>query len=361
MKSGFPITRISDGAQPAVLAYFDICPESPGGNGVVYNLLPPEGPNNVAYRAGIATRDGTGHRAVGPPTLGNYHTGARPQWIAGDEIAYAYPGNGRPETACVNIHNGSVRTVPGALRMYSFEARKGLSSSHDARLIGIDIAESVSLMDLTAGTLKEIFTVEDVAAIHPRQKVARQYPVYFKHTKWSADGRRFMTVFHNADTPAFRNGEIDRSHRIKSIMIAEADGSGLRHFSEFHHHPAWHPRRDAIVTGASQPQTGPCLLLHPLDGSEPSLFASGTGVHSSISPDGRYVATDRYGKGMTGDCTVERIDVETGESEVLATFPAPQPPYDTSHAHPAWSRDGKRIYFNAMEDGLPQVYAVDVE
>jgi Tol biopolymer transport system component len=142
--------------------------------------------------------------------------------------------------------------------------------------------------------------------------------------------------------------------------VCDADGSGLRYLGEFGHHPAWHPTRDAVLWGGGQDDVGPCLFEQPLDGGEPTLFAANTGIHSSVSPDGRYVATDRFDTPEAGTCSLDIIDVATGEGTTLATFPMPAPPYEQSHPHPAWSRDSRRIYFNCAASGIPQLYAVDL-
>jgi Tol biopolymer transport system component len=41
-------------------------------------------------------------------------------------------------------------------------------------------------------------------------------------------------------------------------------------------------------------------------------------------------------------------------------FRMPPPPYEWCHPHPVWSRDGRRVYFNAADAGAPQVYAIDL-
>jgi Tol biopolymer transport system component len=358
METDYPVTRISDGAQPSVHGYFDLCPESPDGQLVVYTRLPADG--RTGYRVCLASRAGGDQRLAGPPTVGHFHWGACPQWIDAATIAFPVPGESRPETACVNLTDGRVRRVPGALRMYSPAAGLGLTSALEARSLGLEMEEAVFLMDLARGTLRRVLSLAEARRAHPRAAEIEPAEMQLKHPKWSPDGRHFFAVFHNMDTPAYREGRIAPTRGIKALVLAETDGGGRRYFCEFGHHPVWHPCRNAIITGEIRPDLSSYLVLHPLAGGEAVVLAENTGTHSSVSPDGRFVATDRLDQPRPGICSLELIEVATGKRKPLAVFRMPPPPYEWCHPHPVWSRDGRRVYFNAADAGAPQVYAIDL-
>jgi hypothetical protein len=74
-----------------------------------------------------------------------------------------------------------------------------------------------------------------------------------------------------------------------------------------------------------------------------------------------------FGEGI-GFAEILLSDLVTGEHEVLASFANANANTNADyehatgcHPHPVWSRDGKCIYFNAAESGLPYLYVIDLE
>jgi hypothetical protein len=118
-------------------------------------------------------------------------------------------------------------------------------------------------------------------------------------------------------------------------------------------HPSWHPKaREILDVGGKliDSDTGKTRQLP----NQTSL----RGSHPSFSPDGKLFTTDVYieGKpfnGPRGFWAVLVGDVHTGKHVVLHRFDNSKgaQSWRVSHPHPAFSRDGKRIYFN-VSDGL---------
>src|SRR5690606_20980228 len=83
-------------------------------------------------------------------------------------------------------------------------------------------------------------------------------------------------------------------------------------------------------------------------------------IQPEFSPDGRRIAfvTDRGGSTdlarlAFGDLGIAILDVETGRIDVLPLFA------HGKHIDPHFSADGRRLYFVAEPDGVPDVFRYD--
>jgi hypothetical protein len=61
-------------------------------------------------------------------------------------------------------------------------------------------------------------------------------------------------------------------------------------------------------------------------------------------------------------------DLQTGETETMHETDCPivewqtsHPPKQVCHPHPVWSADGRRVYFNAVVNEMPQLCVADVD
>jgi hypothetical protein len=365
MQSEYELLRVSD--RPGFHSYFDVFPESPDGEHVVY-FAPRLGEETVMSPAGLplfngrivaADSDGDAAREVGPATRGNRQAGPRQQWLDNRTVAFVMPGGDVPRTVCVSVEDAEVRTVPGAIRMANpLGRREALTSSHESRANGFETdEEAVYRQDFDSGKLKRLFRIEDALALHPRRnEIKHPEHLQFKHTKWAPSGERFFLVFHHEH---FRRRNPGADIRVKALMVAEKDGSGLHYASEFGSHPFWSEGDDTMY--AFETSDGRrYMTAHPVEGGPPERTHEGLHAnHASLSPDGRYLAMDSFQDPERGMASVWLGDLRTGEETRLAEFDAP----DTSgvtgtHPHPVWSRDGRHIYFNAAEQNIPFLYKV---
>jgi hypothetical protein len=359
MESDYDVLQISDpNVASAVHAYFDLCPESPDGQKVTYFAFDDRRPGPGQVMA--CSRDGAEHQVVGRARRGGANGGATQQWVGEDLIAYRSVGEGGAVTQLVSLSDGSVRSIAGALRMFSPVNGMGLyASRHAARYGTGSQVEAVYLLELSSGESHPLFTMPDVVKIHTlADTFTEEDPVHFTHTKWSHDGTRMFAVVTN-EVSIWRGG---KSKLTKSLVVADVDGLNLRYLAEFGHHPMWGPGDSFIHTFDRLPEGGQAFVAHPLDGSAPySIFPKAPGVHPSFDPEGRYVVTDVFHWPEPGQGGILLYEVGSGDYEVLARFAVPDTTHETGvHPHPVWSRDGKRVYLNVAETNVPHLYAIDL-
>ena len=124
----------------------------------------------------------------------------------------------------------------------------------------------------------------------------------------------------------------------------------------------WGPD-DAFVYTVDRLSDGvKAIVAHPVDGSASYLIVRlPLGRHSTLSSDGEHVVTDVFDWPESGRGAILLYDVSTGEHTVLARLGMPDTSHETGvHAHPALSRDGKRVYFSAGEQNVPHLYAIEL-
>ena len=349
MESDLRIRRVS-GDAPAVHGYYDLCPESLDGRRVVYfefaGKVP--GPGSVV----VARPDGSERRTVAEAVPGGAHTGALQQWADADTVVFNHRGDGGDTTVLICTSDGSRRELPGSARMVSPDGRWALSHPPADR-------RSVALTGLQGGPRRELFTAEQALALHPgRDRVEKPEVLRFQNTKWSPDGASFLAVFTNE---GYR-----RSHpelpRVKSILVAEADGANLRYLKEFGHHPMWSPDGSFVYCFDRLPNGGQSLVAQPADGGNPrEIWPESPGVHATLTRDGSRVVADAFNWPARGRGGILLYNVASGDCRPLARFAMPDTTHETGcHPHPVWSRDQRRVYFNAAEDGTPHLYAIDL-
>jgi hypothetical protein len=171
---------------------------------------------------------------------------------------------------------------------------------------------------------------------------------------WSPDGARFAYV-------VFARGE----NRL--VTVDAATGRDRREYAipgvGAMNHPAWSPDGGRIVlTGMSGGRSD--LWLVDLETGEPERLTSDaySAIQPAWSPDGRTLAfvTERGPQTNLneldfGPLRLALMDVASGELELVAPFPSGKA------IDPAFSPDGRSLYFVADPDGFSDVYRMDTE
>jgi hypothetical protein len=158
-------------------------------------------------------------------------------------------------------------------------------------------------------------------------------------------------VFFKVATPAGGDFRSPRASDRAGLLCYDLHAETLLSLTARWGHPAWHPNsREILDVGG--------VLIDSGTGKARRLPGAWTfpGSHPSFSPDGTLFATDtridggQFG-GPKGHWAVVVGDVRTGESVVVHRFDNSQGArsWRVSHPHPAFSPDGKRVYFNVSD------------
>lgn len=337
--------RISRGNH-AIHYYFHQNPESPDGTRVVYSSL-----NTDADRTDIVVcaRDGQDAYVVGTVHGCEPHVGACPIWIDDGHVAFADQASGLVHV--VRLMDGDRRTWPGGIDEYSRSNRKIIYS---VKSQAEGMTPGVHALDPWTGhqaCLIDMHVVASFAAAMGRPYAASWH---FDHACWSPDGNRLIF-----EIKTEAKSMIDADF----LFHARSDGTEVALFGLKPMHPHWWD--DQSIFGHDWQQLRDHQLRRwRLDGSPIEVLA-GSGCHGAVSSDRRLVATESwYGADpinlmifRRGECVPAAVMHRQDRVVRGCDFWGVR-----SHMHPAFSDDGRRLYFNAWlpDDPWPQVYRCEI-
>jgi len=362
MISDYIITRISDGRSPAIHSYYDICPEQPDGDLVLLsvwddNLIP--GPARVA----IGDRHGGPLEIHETSVFSQGHTGRYPMWIDPEHIAYHRGIESQAAGWCVrNLSSGQEVDHPGGLRQFDVQRKQGLVLMKGDATNPHGYNQDVCIIDQSGKEVSRL-SVSDARQAHADpDSLPASEELNFMNAKWSYDGTCFFVVFTDE---LFLKGKEGLRTKFKCLIVADADGGNVRFLQDFTHHPHWSPDNSfafAVMAreGAGNSSQDICAFDRET-GAMRTLLENVAGIHPTLLPDGKHLIIDEFNSPEKGQAQLVRWDLATARKEVLVRFNHQDYGHsDGHHPHPVLSRDGRRIYFNAQDEGICQVYALDL-
>jgi len=344
-KAGVKVRPVApDQNRHSIHTYYVTTPESPDGRSVLYYTSgTPEG-----YVGDLRVLDRAGGRETviaRNVTVEDAHRAACQQWSSGGRRAVFHDvRDGTWLVACIDIASGQERVLAKG-RQTGF----GQGSGHIVPIYGPhwkpEDHRDLELVNVETGEIKTAVTAAAVKARYPAEiaKAFGDRPVSIFFPVLSPDGKR---VFFKMATPAggdFRSS----SASVRQMLICyDLEKSQLILARATWGHPAWHPDSRHIL------EVGPTLFDSDTgSGNRIPGLPGFKGSHPSVSPDGRLFVTDAsletsggapkewgiaVGLMAGGDhVMVHRFDHSRGAKSWRRNDP-----------HPAFSPDGKRIYFN---------------
>jgi hypothetical protein len=339
------ISPVVPGAERHVIhAYFNTCPESPDGRYVLYyTSATPEGESGDLRIRERAT--GTETIIATDITTEDAHRVACQQWSNnGRTVVYHDVRDGQWQVIAVDIATKKARVLARD-RQLAFGAPTGpwvpLYGCH----WNPGEHRDIELANVETGEIKTVVKAADVVAQYgdwiEKRFGSREISLFFPIV--SPDQKRlFFKLSKPSGGDNFRSKAA--SVRDGKVVYDLEQGKFLRLIEKWGH-PSWTPDSQKIfeygnfdldvVTGKSQRYAPSCISDHP-----------------SVAPNGKIFVTDadvtKRMLGKPGDWAVAIGSLSKDDFVLLHVFAngAGAKTWRHNHPHPAFSADGKRVYFN---------------
>ncbi len=401
---------ITGGPKHHYFGYYDKCPYDVSGRytlalAVDFVDRPPSPDDRASVCVIDLERDGE-TEVVAETQAFNWQQGAHLQWLPGGNgrsiIYNVREGDGY--ASCIHdLDSGDRRLLPRPIYTLSRDGTRALSLNfsrlHDCRpgygYNGIPdpwaaeahpADDGIYVMDLAGGESEMLVSLAQIAAFEPDQSM-RDGKHWFNHLQFATDDTRFV-FFHRwhargkrtlswarirrALSPASLGKTVTKLRRegtrsrYTRMYTANPDGSGMyllnrdemtSHFDWFDgsHILAWARRfGDGDHYYLFTDQSQDVVIV-----GEDVLDCDG---HCSYSPDRRFVITDTYPQGPEHQRILILYDPSSGRRVDIGGFYSPPDIQGEIRCdlHPRWNRDGTKVCFDSVHEGMRQVYEIDV-
>ena len=210
--------------------------------------------------------------------------------------------------------------------------------------------DGVFLMDLATGETRLVVSIAEVFRRSVEAYVLAEREMWFNHTVFSRDGKRFLFLA--------RSWKTAPRHDLDSAMFtAGIDGAALRQVVPYGSrvsHFDWRNGQEIVATFEREGDAERVHYLFP-DRERPPYAAIGPNFlisdgHCTFAPGGRWLATDRK-HGEADAQSLWLYDVEVGEGMLLTQRPMHGFLSGDTRCdfHPRWNRTGDAICFDALD------------
>jgi hypothetical protein len=394
-KTLVPITRITPPNGLYIHTYYDVCPWSPSQRYLVATRLPYQDKDAVlgdtAEVCVIDLQEQT-IETVYTTKVWGFQTGAKAQW--GDSDRYVYTNdlvNGAAVCARIDRLNGEVKLFAGpmyhvapdgsAVIAFPLELLNvtqlgyGLPSpdpkKHPSLPPGAAKDQGLWRTDLKTNEKRLLVSLADLAARIPEPPPRKNGTYYLWHCRYSPQGTRILQVFRCL----FPDGYGERN---PMVFTFKPDGSDIRvlrskpsMWNAGGGHPNWHGDGQHIIRNLAVDGKRTRFCQFHYDGSDFRILTEKIpgGGHPRIDPAGRYIVTDTIERTHGVETVALRyIDLKSETEQRLCEVPT----IDRSafaqmddkvmrlDGHPTFSRDHKKVCFQAAPAGNRQLMIADL-
>lgn len=338
-------------------SYFNTTPESPDGRWILFFASTTA--NGQSGEICILERDTGLEKVIARGiTTEDAHRVACQQWTSrGKRVVFHDERNGEWRVVAVDVNSGQERILAHD-RQLGF----GQPNSDLAPIYGKHWNpgghRDLELVNVETGEIRTAVTADAVKAACS-EWIAKQFsdrPVSIFFPVVSPDMKR---AFFKLATPAGGDARSQRASERKGLVCYDLDKNRFLFLRGKWGHPGWLPDSRTLIEI-------PNRLIDSDTGAErgiPGLPAF-HGDHPSVSPDGRLFTTDttleKFG-GTAKEWGVVVGDIRGKNYAILHRFDNSHGAnsWRRSHPHPAFSPDGKRIYFNVSSGPWTQLHVAE--
>jgi Tol biopolymer transport system component len=278
------------------------------------------------------------------------HSGTHPVWADDEILIYGSPSE--YEIYHHNIKTGAImKYAGGQISDYSPVNNKLLyiNKNIEKEKIGI------YALDFSTNTSTCLVTREEVALL--KEKIGTKNPVEhwrLDHPYWSPDGKKI-----NFQIKTFKDKSL-REHDY--IFYTDEYGKDIHYIGLKPMHVQWWDN-NSVFGHDWQDKKDYHMRRYDLEGTMLEEI-TGPGCHGAVSPNRSWVVTESW----YGSDPIKVFLYKRGETNpVKLIFQQPAVVNGIkfwevrSHIHPAFSRDGKKVYFNGQgSDGKSKVWCYDL-
>lgn len=328
----------------------------------------------------IDSRNKNAFRVLAKTHTWNVQQGCMAQWVGPDFSSYILYNDMRDGKYCsvvMNIATREERVLPMPVYTMSADGKTALSldfsrlhnlrpgygySALPEKTEGVALPDDTCVwkMDIETGEVVPLLKYTDFASFQPRPEMQEEGAVHkVNHLMLSPNGKRFMVLYR------WFIGQ----RKYTRLITCNVDGTDMYVLSDddMVSHCYWKDDEHIIAFENKHGEGTGYYLMKDKTQEYTHLWPHLTNDgHPSYCPtDNSLVAFDTYpDRARIQEVKVARdTDVEGKDIRVLARVFAPFK-YDNDtrcDLHPRWSRDGKKVCFDACFEGHRGLYVVNVE
>lgn len=356
---GVTVTAVSGDDHHSIHSYFNTSPESPDGRFVLfYASIAANGhEGEIRIRERETGKETVLARGV---SVEDAHRAACQQWVAGGRRVVFHNVLAGEDWVVVGVEvaTGEDRLLAGG-RQLGFGQPLGDVVPLYGPHWNPGAHRDLELLNVETGKIEQTgLTADGVKNAYP-EWVARRFgdrPISVFFPLLSPDLSRVMCKIATPAGGDFRSG---RASDRFGLVCYDLKRSEFLSLTENWGHPSWHPNsRDILNVGR---------VIDSTTGTAQRIpdYPRFRGDHPSYSPDGTLFTTDTIAEsfgGPPGHWDVVVGEVTTGRFVRVHRFDNSQGArsWRVSHPHPAFSLDGRRIYFNVSDGPWTRLYVAEI-